>query len=219
MAKNYNLGDFVLDVFTDMSGRVPKWQAEKFGVPEAAGSTPDMFKQFISQKDKEGEGDIKQRLMDVREENIRMMEKKNELTAAKAQADAKYRGDMLNYKKAYLGYTSRQEIVNNPAYKELSKAALNAMKVKDKTPEDIQILKAWSGATRVVGQKAGIDLSEYNPEEDPGFMDTIIGGAKSLLDIGDSKPTTKPAGEKTEKSVSKKKPVKQSKEDPDGLGI
>jgi len=138
--------------------------------------------------------------------NTELEAEKVRLQGEKAKADKEYKDKVLGFKKDWLAVSIKNQANRDPAFRSLSQAALKAISLNKKTPEDEAIISAWQQSMA----EQGYDIAEV--QEDPGFWDKI----KSAVGMGGAtaRPAVKaPAGKPTTTPKSK------AKSDPMGLGL
>ena len=201
------MSDIVRAMGSGFTGQdtVPSSEARPAGLPEAAGVRPDIFKILLEEKGRKERGETldpyKQAALDLRAKGLELDAEKVRLQGEKAKADSEYKDKVLNYKKDWLAISVKNQANSDPAFKSLSQAALKAISLNKKTPEDEAIIAAWQQSMA----EQGYDIAEV--QDDPGFWDKI----KSAVGIGGA--TAKPAGRATPTPKSK------AKSDPMGLGL
>lgn len=208
MAKNpnkYGVGDVLLDILASASPgqRTSIGQAKRAGLPEAALQSPDIFKTLITERGKTERGEVydpyKQGVLQLRAQGLKLDAEKLELQGKKAVADAAYRDKMLGYKKDWLSMSMKARAKTDPAFRSLSQAAIKALSLKDRTPEDEALIMSWREAMR----KAGYDIEDIVDE--PGFLDWAKGAISETFGSGKDKPKPAPAPKETPKSAPAKK--------------
>ena len=196
------ISDIVRAMGSGFTGQdtVPSSEARPAGLPEAAGVRPDIFKMLLEEKGRKERGEIldpyKQEALNLRSKGLDLDAEKVRLQGEKAKADADYRNKFLGYKKDWLSLIVKNRANTDYAFKSLSQAALKAMSLAEKTPEDEAIIAAW---------KQSMAKQEYNiaeVQDEPDFWDKI----KSAVGMGGAtaKPSVKtPASKSTIPSASK----------------
>jgi hypothetical protein len=212
----YSLGDVLRRGFG--AGRravmgdteVGEESARASGMPEAAGVRPDIFKILLEEKGRKERGETldpyKQAALDLRAKGLELDAEKVRLQGEKAKADAEYKDKVLNYKKDWLAISVKNQANSDPAFKSLSQAALKAISLAKKTPEDEAIIAAWQQSMA----EQGYDIAEV--QDDPDWWSKI----KSAVGMGGT--TTKPAV-KSPSAKSTTIPKSKAKSDPMGLGL
>ncbi len=204
MAKKYGgkeyLSDILRGIGSGISGRptVPMYQAQAADMPEAAGVSPEIFQALMGER-KAGLGreqslGIKEQELGLKEKTLGLQEERNKLASEKQKADDAYRNKMLGFKRDWLAVSIKHATQTDPAFGSLSQAAMKAIMAKDKTPEDVQLLNAWTYEMN----KRGIDTSDIDFQNDPSIWETL----KSAVGLG-GQPSPKPTPKSSPKTKGK----------------